>query len=90
MLWILSIYAIASLVAFVAYGIDKRRARRGTWRIPEATLQTMALCGGFCGALAGRRFFKHKTSKRYFTIVLYAIVMLHVLAWVVWWTQIKS
>ena len=89
MIWILPVYALASIITFCAYALDKHRARRGRWRVPESTLQTMALCGGFAGALLGRRLFKHKTTKRRFTIVLYAIVTLHVLAWVVWWTQVK-
>ena len=45
--WILLIYAAASVVAFVAYGLDKRAAVRGRWRIPEATLHAMELFGGF-------------------------------------------
>ncbi len=88
MRWVMLGYLLASVMTFVTYGIDKRRATRGQWRVPEATLQTMSLCGGFVGALVGRRTFRHKLRKPHFTIVLYAIVTLHALAWVVWWTQI--
>lgn len=70
-----------SAVAFVAYGFDKRRARRGGRRVPERTLQGLAAAGGWPGALAGRRFFRHKTRKRAFSLGLYAITALHLALW---------
>ena len=81
MLWIAAYYLLASLVTFTAYGVDKRRAVRGQWRVPEATLQSLALAGGFPGALAGRQAFRHKLHKPQFTFILYAIAALHALAW---------
>jgi uncharacterized membrane protein YsdA (DUF1294 family) len=87
MLWLLGVYAVASVVTFVVYGIDKRRARKGRWRIPEATLHALELCCGWPGAIVARRVFRHKLNKPKFTIVLYAVATLHVLAWVWWWTN---
>lgn len=52
-----------SLVAFVMYNIDKRRAERDAWRIPENNLQLVGLAGGWLGALAAQRIFRHKSSK---------------------------
>ena len=52
---VLGIYAAMSAVTFMAYGWDKRRARTGGRRVPERTLQTLALLGGWPGALLGRR-----------------------------------
>ncbi|UUO04386.1 DUF1294 domain-containing protein [Blastopirellula sp. J2-11] len=66
-----------SCVTFVAYGIDKRRARSGEQRIPEATLQLLALSGGWPGAWAGQQFFRHKTQKLSFLIIFWLIVALH-------------
>jgi uncharacterized membrane protein YsdA (DUF1294 family) len=52
------------------YGIDKRQAQSGGWRVPELVLHGLALIGGVLGAWAGRAFFHHKTQKPMFTIVL--------------------
>ena len=52
---------LINIVAFAAYGIDKRRARKHEWRIPEATLIGLAVVGGSIGAYAGMRLFHHKT-----------------------------
>jgi len=57
-------------VAFAAYGIDKRAAVHGGWRIPEAVLHGLALVGGVVGAWAGRAVFRHKTQRPMFLLVL--------------------
>ena len=62
--WLLLINA----AAFVLCGIDKRRARRGKWRISERTLLMSAVLGGSAGLMLGMRCFHHKTRHRRFTI----------------------
>ena len=57
---------LINLIAFAAYGIDKRKAVKGQWRIPEATLIGLALAGGPVGAYAGMKVFHHKTKHWYF------------------------
>ena len=57
--------AVVNLVAFALMGLDKRRARRGGWRIPETTLFLPALLGGTLGAIAGMYCFRHKTRHWY-------------------------
>jgi uncharacterized membrane protein YsdA (DUF1294 family) len=69
--------AVMSLVCFTAYGWDKRRAINGGRRVPERTLQLLALLGGWPGALWGQRHFRHKTKKLPFLIVFWALVVLH-------------
>ncbi len=60
---------IWNLLIFLIYGIDKFKARRGAWRIPEKILLILALtCGGFGAWLAGITF-RHKTRKWYFKTV---------------------
>ncbi|EJP21087.1 PF06961 family protein [Streptococcus oralis SK304] len=60
---------IWNLLVFLIYGIDKSKARRGAWRVPEKILLTIALvCGGFGAWLAGIAF-HHKTRKWYFKTV---------------------
>jgi uncharacterized membrane protein YsdA (DUF1294 family) len=65
-----------SLPAFALYGIDKRQATSGRWRIPEALLHGIALIGGVVGAWAGRLAFRHKTRKPEFLVVLVAASVL--------------
>lgn len=60
---------IWNLLIFLIYGIDKCKARRGAWRVPEKILLILALaCGGFGAWLAGI-IFHHKTRKWYFKTV---------------------
>ena len=60
---------IWNLLIFVIYGIDKSKAKRGAWRIPEKYLLSFAFfCGGF-GAWFGGLIFHHKTRKWYFKTV---------------------
>ena len=68
---------LMSVVTFVAYGIDKRRARTGGRRISEATLHWLELFGGWPGALAAQRLFRHKTQKLNYRLVFWSIVALH-------------
>jgi len=74
----LGIVFVMSLVCFVAYGLDKRRAANGGRRVPESTLQLLAFFGGWPGALIGQRHFRHKTKKLSFLIVFWAVVAVHV------------
>ena len=69
---------VMSVICFTAYGLDKRRAVNGSRRVPEQTLQILALLGGWPGALLGRRQFRHKTKKLSFLIVFWCVVVLHV------------
>jgi uncharacterized membrane protein YsdA (DUF1294 family) len=62
-------YVLLSAVSFVVYGADKLAAKHGRWRTPEATLHLLALAGGWPGALAAQRVFRHKVSKQPFRSV---------------------
>ena len=58
---IIVVYLVAiNVVTFVVYGIDKRKAVRSKWRIPEATLLLLAALGGSIGAWLGMRVERHK------------------------------
>ncbi|MHB1135993.1 MAG: DUF1294 domain-containing protein [Coriobacteriia bacterium] len=79
-LLVVVLYACASVVAFIAYGADKRAARRSMRRVPESTLHLLALLGGWPGALAAQRFFRHKTRKQPFRTVFWLTVVVNCLA----------
>jgi uncharacterized membrane protein YsdA (DUF1294 family) len=85
--WIVLAYLVMSLVAFVAMGLDKRRAVRHRRRIPEATLHTLELLGGAPGSLLGQAVFRHKTRKLGYQLVFWLIVAGHVAAWAWWWLR---
>ena len=55
-----------NILGFSIMGIDKKRAVRGAWRIPETTLFLYALIGGSIGSILGMRVFHHKTKHWYF------------------------
>ena len=58
---------------------DKQRARKKRWRIPEATLLTVALLGGSAGCFLGMRLCRHKTRKPKFSVGLPVILLAQVL-----------
>ena len=63
------IYLIAiNVIAFFAMGIDKWKAKRDAWRIPEQTLLSLVVLGGGIGGIAGMYTFRHKTKKPRFYI----------------------
>jgi len=55
-----------NVLTFFVYGIDKWKAKRGSWRIPEATLLILALIGGSIGAWFGMKVWHHKTLHKKF------------------------
>ena len=67
-------------VAFFAYGIDKLKARKGWWRIPEATLLLLAIIGGSIGAWLGMKVWHHKTMHKKFRYGLPLILLLQLSA----------
>ena len=84
-----SLALLSSLVSFILYGFDKRRARRDGQRVPEKRLHVLALLGGWPGAMLGQRLFRHKTVKTRFRIVFWLTVACHVVivsgvSWLLW------
>lgn len=55
------IIVIINIVTFIIYGIDKYKAKKGKWRIPENSLIGLAIIGGSIGAYLGMRVWHHKT-----------------------------
>ncbi len=59
------------------YGADKSAAEQGRWRTSESTLHTIALVGGWPGALVARRAFRHKRTKQPFRTIFWFTVIAH-------------
>jgi len=75
--------AEVNLAAFVLMGVDKGRAKRDAWRIPEKTLFLPVLLGGALGGTLGMRVFHHKTRHWYFRYGFPLLLVLQLLA-LVW------
>lgn len=74
------IYLIAiNVITFFLYGIDKMKAQRSKWRIPEAVLLGLAVIGGTIGALFGMRVWNHKTKHKIFKYGLPLLLLIQIL-----------
>ena len=70
---------IWNILVMLVYGIDKLKAKKGAWRVPEKTLIGLAFLMGATGALFGMKFFRHKTKHKLFTIGVPVCFILNVL-----------
>ncbi len=83
---ILTLYlAIINIAAFAAMGIDKLKAKKRAWRIPEATLFLLVIFGGSLGGILGMFLFRHKTRHWYFLYGFPLILILQLLAVYLLW-----
>lgn len=74
----LVIWLFMGLITFFLYGADKRKARKGKWRIPESTLLLFSFFGGSLGAFLGMQLFRHKTQHWKFKILVPLSLVLHI------------
>ena len=65
-------------VTFIVYGIDKYKAKKAKWRIPEATLLLLAVLGGSIGAWMGMKVWHHKTMHKKFKYGIPAILLIQI------------
>lgn len=82
--WVLGLYVITSIITFVLYWIDKKKAGNNSRRIPEARLHFFESLGGWVGALPAQQIFRHKTSKMSYRVVFWLIVAAHQVFWFDW------
>ena len=66
---------VINILTFAVYGIDKWKAKQGSWRISEATLLMLAVIGGTIGALLGMQVWRHKTMHKKFKYGLPLILL---------------
>ena len=74
----LAVIAVMNVVAFTLMGIDKRRARRGAWRISERALFMTTACFGGLGGVLGMKVFHHKTQHWYFRVLFPVLLVLQI------------
>lgn len=70
---------VINCTSFITMGVDKYKARKRTWRIPESTLFVLALIGGSIGSIMGMHLFHHKTRHWYFLYGMPAILIVQIL-----------
>lgn len=68
---------LINIITFITYGVDKSKAKRKQWRIPEFTLILLSLIGGGIGALIAMVIYKHKLSKKSFYLGIPFIIILN-------------
>ena len=71
---------LLSIIAFIAYGVDKSKARKGKWRTKEKTLLLLSFLGGAFGGFPAMLIFRHKTKGEhwYFTVVNILGLAIHI------------
>lgn len=75
----ISLYlAIINIIAYIVYGIDKLKSKKGKWRIPESTLLLLAIIGGSIGAWCGVKFWHHKTMHKKFKYGIPLIIAIQI------------
>ena len=70
---------VINIVTFLVYGIDKWKAKQGSWRISEATLLILGAIGGSIGALLGMKIWHHKTMHKKFKYGLPLILIIQII-----------
>lgn len=79
MVYFICIYLLLNLICFILMGLDKRRAKRGEWRIKESTLWTIAILGGAIGGTLGMNIFRHKTKHASFKFGFPTVLLVQLL-----------
>lgn len=73
---------IVNAIGFLLMTVDKYKAKKNLWRIPESTLMTIALIGGSIGSLVGMYTVRHKTKHLKFTVGIPVILVLQIAAFI--------
>ncbi len=79
---------LMNMIGLFLMGLDKSKAKRHAWRIPERTLFLASLLGGSIGTWAGMYLFRHKTKHWYFVVGMPAILVVQIIAAILIWNQL--
>ena len=77
-IYLLNYLVLINVITFIVYGIDKLKAQKRKWRIPESTLLLLAIIGGSIGAWYGVKVWHHKTLHKKFTYGIPLILMIQI------------
>ena len=69
---------ILNIAGFISMGIDKAKAKKHAWRIPEKTLFLIAILGGSLGSILGMQVFRHKTKHIQFVVGIPLILVVQI------------
>lgn len=75
----IGLIVFVSIMAFIAFQYDKSLAKKNKERIKEKTLLSLCAFGGALGGFISRIIFRHKTDKKYFSLVIYISLLLHII-----------
>ncbi len=79
-------FAAINVLTFLLYGIDKYRAKKSVWRVKEATLIGLSLCGGSVGAWVGMKVWHHKTQHKKFKYGIPMILLAQIIGvFLIWY-----
>lgn len=78
----LNYFVLINLITFIAFGVDKYKARRNKWRIPESNLIFLSIMGGSTGGMLSMLIFRHKTHKMKFKIGMPSILVFQALVFI--------
>ena len=81
--------AVINLIGFFVMFLDKRKAKKGSWRISENAIFIITAIGGGIGTIAGMYRFRHKTKKKRFTIGLPFLLICDIAIIVCLWINFK-
>ena len=76
---LIAYFVIVNIIGFALMGIDKHKAKKRAFRIPEATLFLVAIIGGSIGSILGMHIFRHKTRHWYFVYGMPLILILQII-----------
>ena len=69
---------VMSLITLIFYAVDKKKAEKHKWRIPEKVLLLLSLCGGFIGGMIALYGLRHKNRHWYFVVVNFLSLIIHI------------
>ena len=85
-IWVAGIYLVASIVCFIVYAVDKSAAGAARRRVPERTLLTLGILGGWPGAIVAQQTLRHKTQKASFRKAFWGTVVVNTIIFAVFAT----
>ena len=78
-IFLIAYFLVMNIIGYAIMGVDKAKAKKHAWRIPEATLFSVAILGGSIGCILGMFHFRHKTKHWYFAVFFPLMLVVQVI-----------